>query len=80
MSMQAWLPGSSAKRVISSHKLKIGLLAALCTAAACAPKDAPKEPTRTVADLYTRYGELRSLEVRRATLEEIYLSLTEDEG
>jgi ABC-2 type transport system ATP-binding protein len=39
-----------------------------------------KEPTRMVADLYTRYGELRSLEVRRATLEEIYLSLTEDEG
>jgi ABC-2 type transport system ATP-binding protein len=38
------------------------------------------EPTRTVAELYGRYGELPSLEVRRATLEEIYLSLTEDEG
>jgi ABC-2 type transport system ATP-binding protein len=38
------------------------------------------EPTRTVAELYARYGELPSLEVRRATLEEIYLSLTEDEG
>ena len=38
-----------------------------------------KEPARTVAELYAQQGELPGLEVRRATLEEIYLSLTEDE-
>jgi len=38
-----------------------------------------KEPARTVAELYATQGELAALEVRRATLEEIYLSLTEDE-
>ena len=37
------------------------------------------EPARTVAELYARHGELVGLEVRRATLEEIYLALTEDE-
>jgi ABC-2 type transport system ATP-binding protein len=36
------------------------------------------EPGRTVAELYAREGELDGLEVRRATLEEIYLALTED--
>ena len=47
-----------------------------------APDGAPvvlhtKEPARTVAELYATQGELAGLEVRRATLEEIYLSLTE---
>ena len=37
------------------------------------------EPARTVAELYAREGELPALEVRRATLEEIYLALTEDD-
>jgi ABC-2 type transport system ATP-binding protein len=37
------------------------------------------EPARTVAELYAQEGELPALEVRRATLEDIYLSLTEDE-
>jgi ABC-2 type transport system ATP-binding protein len=37
------------------------------------------EPARTVAELYGREGELENLEVRRATLEEIYLDLVEDE-
>ncbi len=35
------------------------------------------EPARTVAELYAAEGELDGLEVRRATLEEIYLALTE---
>jgi ABC-2 type transport system ATP-binding protein len=35
------------------------------------------EPARAVAELYEREGELPGLEVRRATLEEIYLALTE---
>jgi ABC-2 type transport system ATP-binding protein len=38
------------------------------------------EPARTVAQLYAREGELPGLEVRRATLEEIYLALTEEEA
>ncbi len=38
------------------------------------------EPTRTVAELYATDGELEGLEVRRATLEEIYLSLTDAEA
>ena len=38
------------------------------------------EPARAVAELYAREGELPGLEVRRATLEEIYLALTEEEA
>jgi ABC-2 type transport system ATP-binding protein len=38
------------------------------------------EPARTVAELYAREGELPGLEVRRATLEEVYLALTEEES
>jgi len=38
-----------------------------------------EEPTRVLSELYAREGELPGLEVRRATLEEIYLSLTEGE-
>ena len=37
------------------------------------------EPARAVAELYAAEGELEALEVRRATLEEIYLSLTDEE-
>ncbi len=36
-----------------------------------------EEPTRTLAELYTEQGELAALEVRRATLEDIYLEMTE---
>jgi ABC-2 type transport system ATP-binding protein len=36
-----------------------------------------EEPTRTLAELYAREGELEGLEVRRATLEDVYLDLTE---
>ena len=39
-----------------------------------------EEPTRVLSELYAREGELPGLEVRRATLEEIYLSLTEGES
>jgi ABC-2 type transport system ATP-binding protein len=38
------------------------------------------EPARAVAELYAKEGELPGLEVRRATLEEIYLALTEEEA
>ncbi len=38
-----------------------------------------EEPTRVLHELYAAEGELESLEVRRATLEEIYLDLTEGE-
>ncbi len=38
-----------------------------------------REPARTVAELYAREGELEGLEVRRATLEDVYLDLTEGE-
>ena len=38
------------------------------------------EPARTVAELYEREGELEGLEVRRATLEDVYLDLTEGDG
>ena len=38
-----------------------------------------EEPGRVLHDLYEKEGELEGLEVRRATLEEIYLELT-DEG
>src|SRR5207302_8824341 len=38
------------------------------------------EPARAVAELYAREGELPGLEVRRATLEEIYLALTEEDA
>jgi ABC-2 type transport system ATP-binding protein len=37
-----------------------------------------REPARMVAELYGSEGELENLEVRRATLEEIYLDLVED--
>jgi ABC-2 type transport system ATP-binding protein len=36
-----------------------------------------EEPTRVLSELYAREGELVGLEVRRTTLEEIYLALTE---
>ncbi len=39
-----------------------------------------REPARTVAELYEREGELEGLEVRRATLEDIYLDLTEGDA
>jgi ABC-2 type transport system ATP-binding protein len=38
------------------------------------------EPARLVAELYEREGELDGLEVRRASLEDIYLDLTEGEA
>ena len=38
-----------------------------------------EEPGRVLHDLYETEGELEGLEVRRATLEEIYLDLTEGE-
>ncbi len=40
---------------------------------------ATEEPSRVLHDLYEAEGELEGLEVRRATLEEIYLELTEGE-
>jgi ABC-2 type transport system ATP-binding protein len=38
-----------------------------------------REPTRVLAELYAREGELEALEVRRPTLEDVYLLLTAEE-